>query len=139
MFRNFTNPGAGWTATVDTLDTTAPQAGARLGCALDGGNVGDANTVDDMIAGAPNYGANAKGRVFIFFGQLVNPPLPTPDTLDSGQPSMTGEHFGSSVVYIPKILPTCLGAVPCVAGGAPEANPSGLANGGLVTVYQYQP
>jgi len=32
VFRNFTNPGAGWTATVDTLDTTAPQAGARLGC-----------------------------------------------------------------------------------------------------------
>ena len=138
VFRNFTNPGSGWTATPTTLDTTAPQANARLGYCVAGGDV-DNGGRDDVIVGAPYYGANSKGRVFIFWGRSNQEPNPIPEELNSGQPTMTGEHFGSSVAFLPKITPPCIFAFPCLAGGAPEGSSSGFSNNGLVTVFQFEP
>jgi hypothetical protein len=110
---------------------------SSFGYALAGGNLdGPFSSSDDLIVGAPYWDSapnNNKGRIHVFWGG--EPISCTPDTLESGDPALTNEHFGSSVAFIGKLVH---GGPACLIAGAPEATKN-FTNEGLAVVYRYQP
>ncbi|MBI2928009.1 MAG: FG-GAP repeat protein [Verrucomicrobia bacterium] len=111
------------------------QAGCRFGYAIAGGNVNaDAQNFADLIIGAPYWDTapnDNKGKLFVYWGGTsINP---NPEPLGSADPTITNEHFGSSVAFIYKLTDP---SQPCLIGGAPDATKN-YTKEGMAVVWRW--